>query len=1119
MRGLLVRYRKILLSMMLITALCCGTTIGLINAYRSLERTIDRYQREYGVADAVISTETTRESDERVLEALPGIARVESRLTAVERFYTPTGRLLNAYVATMNREEIQTLHHWTQDPDTAGDHVFIDINFALANSLAVGDRIRVPVGEEYRPFRIAGLVSAPETMSGAKMKGFDGEYSDIGYIYVPVSLLEEETAREFRRMMAEWEEKQQEYLQAEQEAQDSLEQGESALQEAWEELEIRQKDFEQTRSDLQEQLKSMTDARFRLMRGQRELEEAETTAEERRAQLEQGLEKASAQLLELEDSKAQMEEIRNDLNTLLVRLEDAKGRLTVARGKLDGTAGELGVTLTALRGARTVWDEVRSSGAVAELPEIVENQVQISAAELEEKLRQNGITPETLDDTIRQAEQGASQLQSGRSRIQDGISQISRVYLPELQNYIEETEQGLELVSESIDALKGAIGEMEAGLQAIGEFEAEAPESREELNRKLEEVEEGIRSIYAGLEEGEAALTEGRKQLEEKNDEADAARREAQEELSEGAESLNDALEELNAWEGYTPLRNEFLLEFDPDVRDRQALLDSAAEALGEIVLNSTLYENSYAYKRIRDELLPWDTLALFVPILFTAIVMMVLFLFLTLMIRQSRREIGILRALGFSVAQTRSLFCLLSFLIMIPALAAGAALSLPLRNYFDDFYQRIHSFPLFAPVFDTRMFLLLSLGMIAATQLAAVLTTSAIGRVDPAETMTRQAAGYRPVSLRAKRICNGLDPLTRLSVISLGRNKLRFISASLCIAGAVGIMFTAMAFLSARGQLDEDLFERRIHYDCQILFTGEPEAALAEEIRRMPSVAKLENAQSFTAEILFAGRTEQAALLSLEPGTDLISVTDEAGRPMPMPGDGIVLEENRAKALGARAGDTVTVNGVPMTVAMVSRQLGSLVSYIPADRVPEMGTAPQYSWLVRLNGGDGEALNDRLRQEETYVMTVMTPVLRDSMYRALSTFDIFAWVAVLFAVVLGFFIINNTNQTNLQEQKRELSILRALGFTRGAISLHWFVHSLLYFITALAAGFPLGILMVRTAFAQLKYDSKNFIFIPEPFEFLVTAGVLFLFLAAAHLWTMRSIRKWDIAENVRDME
>ena len=51
------RYRKIVLSLVMIAALAVALINGMFNAWESLDLSLKRYIAEYGIADAVISTE------------------------------------------------------------------------------------------------------------------------------------------------------------------------------------------------------------------------------------------------------------------------------------------------------------------------------------------------------------------------------------------------------------------------------------------------------------------------------------------------------------------------------------------------------------------------------------------------------------------------------------------------------------------------------------------------------------------------------------------------------------------------------------------------------------------------------------------------------------------------------------------------------------------------------------------------------------------------------------------------------------------------------------------------------------------------------------------------------
>lgn len=1118
LRAVFVRYRRMIVSIIAVSCLCCGMVVSSLNAYSSLSKTYEFYLKDYGIADAVISTEITEESAVETLASVPGVAAAESRLTGTAHFYTSSGRMLIGNVSTLHEENIQKLFRREQESGMTGDYLLIDYRFAENNGLRTGDELLVRRDGGDRSFRIAAIVSSPETLAGSRLEGLGGLYTDIGYVYVPASLLDTETEIEFRRMMAEWEEKQEALLQAREEAQKAWEEGEMELAGAKEELESREAEFEQSRKELREKISTLTNARMQLVLGKKDLEEAEAAAAEKKVQLEQGLARAEEQLLELEDREAELEEIRNDLNSLLVRLEDARGRLITARNQLSGSESELQTTLTVMREVKKAWDQVRTQDGETGLPDIVDQQAEISVAELEEKLGQRGITPESLEESIQQAETGANQLRTGSGRIQYAIGQINRDYLPELLDYLEETEQGLEVIAGSRTALQEGIAKMQEGLASIRDFEAEAPESREELAEKLQEVENGLRTIYGAIEEAESALEEVREKLAEETGKAERARLEAEKELSDGADSLNSALEELNAWEGYTPLRNEFLLAFDPDVPDRQAVLEAAKATLGEIVTGAVLMENSMVSSRIRDNLEPWDAMAFFLPLLFAALVMLVVFLFLSMMIRQSRRENGILRALGFRIGEIRALYCTACLLMIIPALILGALISIPLRDIYNDYYIRFIGFPYYVGVFDWKAFAWFSAVLIAVTQAAALAATSAVNGIHPAESMSRQFSAVRGTGEKGERLIRKMKPMTKLSIRSLERNRLRFIASSVCIAAAVGVLFTSLAITVSKNRMQQEILEGRMRYDCQAFFSVEPSQELEREVRELSCVQRLEKIRLYTVVAASGNRTARIPVTALGPESSLLIVPDERGEAMTVPENGIILEANQARKLALRPGDPVTVNGAEMTVKALSRQTGMMSSYLSDSQASDLGEPSQYAWLLQTDEDNAE-LFSLLEREESFVMTVWMETLRSSLRTVMESFDIFTGITLVFAVSLGMFIVINTNQTNLLEQKRELSILRALGFQRSEISKHWFSHSLLYFLCAAAIGIPAGMWITEMTVARLSNDNRQLFFVSEPYLYWMTAGILFLFLTAAHFWSMRILKKWDVAENVRDME
>ena len=115
--------------------------------------------------------------------------------------------------------------------------------------------------------------------------------------------------------------------------------------------------------------------------------------------------------------------------------------------------------------------------------------------------------------------------------------------------------------------------------------------------------------------------------------------------------------------------------------------------------------------------------------------------------------------------------------------------------------------------------------------------------------------------------------------------------------------------------------------------------------------------------------------------------------------------------------------------------------------------------------------------------------------------------------------IVVNTSQTNLLEQKRELCVLRTLGFQHGELSLHWFSQSLLHFLCSCALGFPVGVAVAKRAMLNMEISDRSYPFVNSPWDYAVTAGLVFAYIVFSHFLSMRSLRRWDIVECVKDKE
>lgn len=121
--------------------------------------------------------------------------------------------------------------------------------------------------------------------------------------------------------------------------------------------------------------------------------------------------------------------------------------------------------------------------------------------------------------------------------------------------------------------------------------------------------------------------------------------------------------------------------------------------------------------------------------------------------------------------------------------------------------------------------------------------------------------------------------------------------------------------------------------------------------------------------------------------------------------------------------------------------------------------------------------------------------------------------------MAIGLVIVVNTSQTNLLEQKKELCVLRALGFQHSEISRYWFSQSIVHFLVSCVFGFPAGVALAKSSIRQMEMAIRTYTFGNNPTDYAMTALFVFGCIVLSHFLTMRALKKWNIVEVVKEKE
>ena len=717
-------------------------------------------------------------------------------------------------------------------------------------------------------------------------------------------------------------------------------------------------------------------------------------------------------------------------------------------------------------------------------------------------------------------------VQDAEKKIEEGSKQLEEYtgYLEKMEEQFPTIEAGYKELEQYEAKLRDGEKQIQDGEKKLASYrsqiqdgEKKLADGRKEIEKYLIEIEKAIEAIEQGIRDGKTEFEDAKSLLKDAKAELSDQWEKIQKELSEGEEELQNAKDQLEDWQGYDVFCNQFLIRVSEGA-DPKDVLRRAEEALDDAeIKESFTYQTSPLRKKIEDKNLdPLEIMTMYIPMAFFGVVMIVVFLFMTLLVRRCRREIGILRALGFSRGSIVIQFCTVSLIVSLGAVLIGAlvgiimtrAIGASFQQFFDLYYMN-HGF------YWSRI-LIAAVTTVLVGQVATLLSMGYVNRISPSEAMTR------PAPKEAFHITGFMkkgNSFFKYSLFSLLRNKSRFLFSVICLSASTMMMFTAFSFNASKDKVLVSYFEDRLHYDCEAFFSYEPSAERLGRLEELGIFSAYERVKYYKKRISFGDRSEEDVFQAIPKDTDHIRIFDSDEEEIRLQEDGVILERHLAEKLGAKVGDVVTIDGENFPLTAISDQHEGWVQYISLDAADRLGEPMIYSIILDVEKEDQIAVSREMSGIDGYVFASFVDRNYNYWKKTFISFTACVIVLILFSIFIGYVIITNTLRANLLEQKKDLCILRTLGFQCSELSFRLFFQTALYYICACLVGLPLGVLLTKATLNKMEMDGRSYPFVNEPHMYLLTGGLVLLYLIVGHTISMRTLKKWDIVESVKDKE
>ncbi len=519
-------------------------------------------------------------------------------------------------------------------------------------------------------------------------------------------------------------------------------------------------------------------------------------------------------------------------------------------------------------------------------------------------------------------------------------------------------------------------------------------------------------------------------------------------------------------------------------------------------------------------------------PVLFLGIAAAIQFIMLGRMVKAQRLQIGIMKALGYGNRQIIMHYAGYALAVSAAGALLGSLLGLVLASTISQTYARYFNLPEAIGGVNARalwygLVLSVSVGLLAGLTAA-----RGVMAVNPAESMRPEpprGAG-QTVLEHWGALWRRLGPAWKMTLRAVARNRLRFGVTLVGTVFAVGMLVVSMFANDAIDYILQRHFYREQSYDYLVRFTAPVKESELLNIARLEGVYKAEPLLEIPVKMHFRNRERDDVLVGLSPGAALKTVTGVDGRPLALPGEGMLVSSRTAQKLGLRVEDRVTVETLlgigparraEVKVLGVSRQLVGDASYVSLDLanrvLRERGLVSGV--MLRVDPGRAAGVEQALND-----MTAVSSVLSrrqelENFQQNLDSMIYFTAVMVAFAVVLGFAIVYNSSVIGFAERRRELALLRVLGFTGREVSGLVWRESLLQAVLGVALGLPAGYLMVLGYARAISSELYSLPAVVYPATYLLAALGGLLFVAGASLLATRGVSRLDMVDVLKNRD
>lgn len=513
---------------------------------------------------------------------------------------------------------------------------------------------------------------------------------------------------------------------------------------------------------------------------------------------------------------------------------------------------------------------------------------------------------------------------------------------------------------------------------------------------------------------------------------------------------------------------------------------------------------------------------AIFLPVFFYAVTMIVIGLFINQIIKSMTPQIGVMMLIGVGKKDIVSIFMVYTLLMSLVASVLGIGVGQLLNGLLAKVMINVYSMPTIPTGLSPLLALLSGLSLILFSEITTMISCQRIFKITPKDATISNEAKRKKVGPFLSKIIDKSPMNIKLGLNSIAQNPRRFFVSTFSIFASFVIILLSMFFYVSKTELMDQTINRRLNFDAQVYLTEKASEEQIQNVKNISSITAIENCLYTYAEATSKNNNQSVYLellaLDANSNNNLVNIPNEKGvKTLKLNKDGIIIPKGAAKQLNVKVGDYITINQKDVLITGISFQYFHPITFLSLEQMEELDISCVTSFLINTN--NEIKFLDEINNVEPASLTVFTKALSKDIGGIFNSINVFIIIMIGFSLGMGFIILSIMSQNALMEQQRQLSIFRAIGFKMLDISNLWTLQSVAQLIISSIIAIPVGVLVSNILFKMCSSASQTYPFIFSIPVVLFAFGFILIIIIVSHLLAMFKIKKWNIADNTRTRE